>query len=135
MLGWPEASDIFRNLQTIIIDEIHALAGTKRGDLLALSLSKMRAMRHQDTQSDIQAIGLSATVANPRRFSALLSPDEDKVAIIQPPLTKDISVSMLESRADLPWVGYSAHYAIEDIYQLLSRPSKDFGFCEYQSAS
>ena len=40
MLGWPEAGDIFCNLQTIIIDEIHALAGTKRGDLLALSLAK-----------------------------------------------------------------------------------------------
>ena len=128
MLGWPEAGDIFRNLQTIIIDEIHALAGTKRGDLLALSLAKMRAMRHQDTQSDIQAIGLSATVANPRRFSALLSPDEDKVAIIQPPLTKDISVSMLESRADLPWAGHSAHYAIEDIYQLLRDHQKTLVF-------
>ena len=128
MLGWPEASDIFCNLQTIIIDEIHALAGAKRGDLLALSLAKMRAMRHQDTQLDIQAIGLSATVANPRRFSALLSPDEDKVAIIQPPLTKDISVSMLESRADLPWAGHSAHYAIEDIYQLLRDHQKTLVF-------
>ena len=128
MLGWPEAGNIFSNLQTIIIDEIHALAGTKRGDLLALSLAKMRAMRHQDTQSDIQAIGLSATVANPRRFSALLSPDEDKVAIIQPPLTKDISVSMLETHADLPWAGHSAHYALEDIYQLLRDHQKTLVF-------
>ena len=44
MLSWPEASHMFSSVKTIIIDEIHALAGTKRGDLLSLSLAALRAL-------------------------------------------------------------------------------------------
>ena len=44
MLSWPEAGHMFSSVKTIIIDEIHALAGTKRGDLLSLSLAALRAL-------------------------------------------------------------------------------------------
>ena len=119
MLGWPDAARLFGHLQTIIIDEIHALSGTKRGDLLALSLCKMRQLRQTTNAQPLRAIGLSATVANPARFAALLSPDPEQVAILTPPLTKQISVSMLDTKAELPWAGHAAHYALPEIYQLL----------------
>ena len=132
MLGWPDAGRIFGNLQTIIIDEIHALSGTKRGDLLALSLTKMRQLRynHQKASNSapLKAIGLSATVANPERFAALLSDRREDVTILRPPLTKDIQVSMLETKADLPWAGHSAHYALPEIYQLLQSHKKTLIF-------
>ena len=127
MLGWPEAHRIFGSLQSIIIDEIHALAGTKRGDLLSLSLAKMRQLREDTLANDappLRAIGLSATVANPHRFAALLSPEHDDVTIIKPPLTKQISATMLETQAGLPWAGHSAHYALPEIYQLLQTHHK-----------
>ena len=127
MLGWPDASRIFGRLQSIIIDEIHALAGTKRGDLLSLSLAKMRQLRDNTLSPDappLRAIGLSATVADPTRFAALLSPRCDDVTILKPPLTKQISVSMLETKADLPWAGHSAHYALPEIYHLLQTHNK-----------
>lgn len=128
MLGWPDAARIFGQLQTIIIDEIHALSGTKRGDLLSLSLAKMRALRADNeaggTGRPLKAIGLSATVANPTRFAALLSPDPNHVKILQPVLHKDIHVSMLETEAELPWAGHSAHYALPEIYHLLQTHNK-----------
>ena len=127
MLGWPDADRIFGRLQSIIIDEIHALAGTKRGDLLSLSLAKMRQLRDNTLSPDappLRAIGLSATVADPARFAALLSPKRDDVTILKPPLTKQISVSMLETKADLPWAGHSAHYALPEIYHLLQTHNK-----------
>ena len=52
MLGWPDASSLFATIKTIIIDEIHALSGTKRGDLLSLSLAKCRR-----ASPDARAIG------------------------------------------------------------------------------
>ena len=62
MLSWPDAARLFGSVKMIIIDEIHALAGTKRGDLLSLSLAALRKLAPHSL-----SIGLSATVANPDR--------------------------------------------------------------------
>ncbi|MDQ6847061.1 MAG: DEAD/DEAH box helicase, partial [Candidatus Dormibacteraeota bacterium] len=51
------ARETLRSVTTVIVDEIHALAGTKRGVHLALSLERLCAL----TDSDPQRIGLSAT--------------------------------------------------------------------------
>src|SRR3546814_10534367 len=41
MLSWPDAKRMFGSLSTVIIDEVHAFAPTKRGDLLNLALSRL----------------------------------------------------------------------------------------------
>ena len=123
MLGWPDADQIFSGLKTIVIDEIHALAGSKRGDLLSLSLAKLRAMTNQ-----CRAIGLSATVANPERFAALLSPTPKDVAIFKPALTKNVDIQMLATKAEMPWAGHSAHYALPEIYHALKSHNKTLIF-------
>src|SRR6476620_10824843 len=67
MLSHRDAGALFGSLRTVIIDELHAMASTKRGDLLALDLARLR------THSpDLAAIGLSATVARPSKIAALL---------------------------------------------------------------
>ena len=93
MLSWPDAEKLFGSLKLIIIDEIHTLSGTKRGDLLSLSLS---ALRHLATKS--QSIGLSATVGAPERFRPWLSAQPDEVCILQPELTKAIELSILKQK-------------------------------------
>src|SRR5271163_4374653 len=57
--GWPTwpAAEALRTVDTVIIDEIHALVPTKRGAHLALSLERLQAL----TVKPIQRIGLSAT--------------------------------------------------------------------------
>ncbi len=115
MLSWPDAEKLFGSLKLIIIDEIHTLSGTKRGDLLSLSLS---ALRHLATKS--QSIGLSATVGAPDKFRAWLSPQPEKVFILQPELTKSIELSILETEAErLPWSGHGGLYAAKEIYKLI----------------
>ena len=39
MLSWPDAASLFGSLRSVIIDEIHTVLGSKRGDLLSLSLA------------------------------------------------------------------------------------------------
>ena len=48
LLSWPEAEALFSGLRRIVIDEIHALAPGKRGDLAALALARLHrlALRH-----------------------------------------------------------------------------------------
>ena len=41
LLSHPDAAQLFGDLDTIILDEVHALAPTKRGDLLALDLARL----------------------------------------------------------------------------------------------
>ncbi|HET7156424.1 MAG TPA: DEAD/DEAH box helicase, partial [Hyphomicrobiaceae bacterium] len=60
LLSHPDAAQLFGDLDTIILDEVHALAPTKRGDLLALDLARLATLAPGQVR-----IGLSATVAKP----------------------------------------------------------------------
>ncbi|WP_316671017.1 DEAD/DEAH box helicase, partial [uncultured Propionibacterium sp.] len=73
-----------RDLDTVIVDEVHSLAGTKRGAHLALSLERLSAMQRS---GDFQRIGLSATVRPAERVARFLGGDRP-VRIINPPATK-----------------------------------------------
>jgi ATP-dependent Lhr-like helicase len=65
LLSQDNADQFFGNLHTIVIDEIHAIAGTKRGDQLALGLARLTALA-----PGARRVGLSATVARPQALLA-----------------------------------------------------------------
>jgi ATP-dependent Lhr-like helicase len=72
MLSHKGAPELFGSLKIVILDELHALASSKRGDLLALDLTRLR------THSpELTAIGLSATVARPKKASRPTSPSSN----------------------------------------------------------
>ena len=124
MLSWPDAKKLFGQLRYIIIDEIHALVGNKRGDLLSLSLASLRHIAPSCCN-----IGLSATIARPNDMRGWLSEETEKVEIIQPRLDKKITIDILDSgSAYLPWAGHSALYAAAEIYALIKahRPTLIF---------
>ena len=91
---------------TVIVDEVHALAGTKRGAHLALSLERLDALaaeRGGAGKSSAQRIGLSATVAEPHTVAAFLA-GERSVNVVAPPSSKryDIAVRVpVDDLADL----------------------------------
>jgi ATP-dependent Lhr-like helicase len=122
LLSHGDAGHLFADLRTVILDELHALAGSKRGDLLALDLARLRTLAPEMT-----AFGLSATVARPTELRAFLVgqtlPDErielaDLVTVGggAPPRIK-----ILELDDPVPWSGHSARYAISSIYEAISR--------------
>ncbi|MGV9103017.1 MAG: DEAD/DEAH box helicase [Candidatus Thorarchaeota archaeon] len=69
------------HLQTVfavVIDEVHELAGTKRGIQLSLGLGRLDSI----TDSNVQRIGLSATVGNPKEVAGLLETEVSKATIV-----------------------------------------------------
>ena len=66
LLSYADAPRMFRRLRCVVLDEMHALAGTKRGDQLALCLTRLRTLAPRSRR-----IGLSATVAWPERSARL----------------------------------------------------------------
>lgn len=124
MLSWPEADKLFGRLRYIIIDEIHSLAGNKRGDLLSLSLATLRGLAPSSL-----SIGLSATIAKPEDMRGWLAAEPSCVEILQPRIDKKIHIDILETaNSYLPWAGHSALYAATEIYALIkaNRPSLIF---------
>ena len=85
------ARETLRGVETVIVDEIHALAGTKRGAHLALSLERLDEL----TAAPAQRIGLSATV-RPREEVARFLAGTRPVSIVAPPSGKrfDIRVTV-----------------------------------------
>ncbi len=67
LLSAPDAPRFFADLDTVILDELHALVTSKRGDLLALGLARLRSLA-----PNLRTIGLSATVAEPEALRAWL---------------------------------------------------------------
>ncbi len=68
---------------------IHTLAGNKRGDLLALSLAVLRRLAPQ-----ARFVGLSATLADPGQMTGWLHPEKERVAVLAPPLEKQMQLSV-----------------------------------------
>ena len=119
MLSHQDAPALFGSLSTVIIDELHALSGSKRGDLLSLDLARLRTL-----SPHLKAIGLSATVARPTELAAFLVGHEGQARtklaeIVEAASGVKADISILNSEAELPWAGHSARYALPEIYEAI----------------
>jgi len=110
LISYPESRKMFAGLQAIVIDELHALAGTKRGDLLALGLARLAKLAPM-----ARRIGLSATVAWPDDLAAFLAPDGAPVAQIRGGATPEPEIAILDPAAELPWAGHMGVHAIPEV--------------------
>ncbi|HWF82764.1 MAG TPA: crosslink repair DNA glycosylase YcaQ family protein, partial [Streptosporangiaceae bacterium] len=106
LLLTSRAREGLRGVQTVIIDEVHALAGGKRGAHLALSLERLDALRgpRSDSlsgqQQPAQRIGLSATVRPPQEVAAFLG-GAAPVTIVAPPSSKRLDLRIVVPVEDM----------------------------------
>jgi ATP-dependent Lhr-like helicase len=118
MLSFPDADAIFGSLETIIIDELHAIEPNKRGDLLALGLARLSSLAPLARRA-----GLSATVGDERRLIAWLSPtgsaENAPVTLVRGPEGSKPEISILLPEASLPWAGHMGMHAVPEIYQAI----------------
>ncbi|MBS27777.1 MAG: DNA ligase-associated DEXH box helicase [Alphaproteobacteria bacterium] len=116
LLSYEDAGQIFSGLRCVIVDELHALEDNKRGDLLALGLSRLSGLA-----PDARRVGLSATVAEPDRLRRWLSPTRDAadVRLVVGESGAEPRIGVLETVAELPWSGHMGTHAIPEVYELL----------------
>jgi ATP-dependent Lhr-like helicase len=113
LLSYEDAPRIFHQLQRVIVDEIHALAESKRGDQLVLQIARLQALN-----PNLRRIGLSATVENPPALARFLAPE---TTILEADPGPDPDISMLDTDAPPPWSGGGGRYAIPAILNEVTR--------------
>ena len=84
------ARETLTSVQTVIVDEVHAVAGTKRGAHLALSLERLDAL----LAAPAQRIGLSATVRPPEEVARFLSGGKTGTKVVAPPAAKTFDLAV-----------------------------------------
>jgi ATP-dependent Lhr-like helicase len=117
LLASADAPYLFGALRRVILDELHALVTSKRGDLLSLGLARLSRIAPQLT-----SIGLSATVAEPDDLCRFMVPQrggEARADLIVATEGAAPNVAMLETIERLPWAGHSARYALGELYTLI----------------
>src|SRR5882757_696385 len=132
ILGSPDAPYLFGSLKRVVLDELHALVTSKRGDLLSLGLARLFTLA-----PDLTCVGLSATVAEPDDLRRFLVPQpEQGIALADLVIAEGGAapdVSMLDTAERLPWAGHSARHALGEIYQLIKRHKTTLVFVNTRS--
>lgn len=114
LTSYEDAPRIFAGLKRVIVDEIHALAESKRGDQLMLALSRLETL-----SPGLRRVGLSATVEDPAGLAAQLARHPDPCEIIQADPGPPPDIAMLETDDPPPWAGGGGAYAIPAILDLV----------------
>ena len=119
LLSYEDSFELFKTLKRVVVDEVHAFATGKRGDLLALSLARLQAIA-----PETQRVALSATLADPEAFRGWLAPwgDIDSVALVEAEKGAPPEVEILLPQDErVPWGGHAAIWAIPQLIEIIRR--------------
>jgi ATP-dependent Lhr-like helicase len=110
--AWEGARAYFEGLRCIIIDEIHAIHASKRGDLLALDIARLGTFA-----PNLRRVGLSATVDDPDEIRRWLSPNDARIILGAPGAAPIVEVLLSNNR--VPWAGHTAEHAMAEVYEVI----------------
>ena len=118
LLSYPDSFELFAGLQRVVVDEVHAFATGKRGDLLALSLARL-----QTIAPAMRRVALSATLADPDGFRAWLSPGGDScVELVEGEKGAAPEIEILLPKGErVPWGGHAGSWAIPQLLEVITR--------------
>ena len=97
LLSLPDAPAMFAGLASVVMDEVHALAGTKRGDQLALCVARLMTLAPA-----CRRVGLSATVAHPEAIRNYVGAER----VIEEPDGAPPELTMMLPEGELSWAGH-----------------------------
>ena len=109
LLSYEDAPRVFGNLRRVVVDEIHALAESRRGDQLMLGLARL-----QSLAPGLRRVGLSATVEDPAALARFLGAGTEVVRADPGPVP---DIAMLDVEAPPPWAGGGGRYAIPAVLE------------------
>ncbi|MFT5787651.1 MAG: ATP-dependent Lhr-like helicase [Ascidiaceihabitans sp.] len=116
LTSYEDAARTFKGLKRVVVDEIHALADSKRGDQLMLALARL-----QTLCPDLKRVGLSATVEDPAAIAHFLARHPDPCDILIADSGPAPDIQMLTTDAAPPWSGSGGKYAIPAVLEQIKR--------------
>jgi ATP-dependent Lhr-like helicase len=121
LCAWEGARLYFESLECVILDEIHTLHSSKRGDLLALDLARL-----SQFAPNLRRVGLSATVDDPEVIKAWMASHGDRggpaaIDLVRGPAGAEPIVEVLLSQGRVPWSGHTAQHAMAEVYDVITR--------------
>ncbi|KTE18660.1 DNA ligase-associated DEXH box helicase [Sphingopyxis sp. H050] len=126
LLSYADSFTMFADLKTVVIDEIHAFAPGKRGDLLSLALARL-----QHIAPNLRRVGLSATIADPDQYRGWLAPDADagRVTLVEGEAGADPDIDILLPAGAVPWAGHSGRWAVHQVMEVVAANRTTIIFC------
>ncbi|HEY5071986.1 MAG TPA: ligase-associated DNA damage response DEXH box helicase [Caulobacteraceae bacterium] len=113
--AWEGARRYFEDLRCVILDEVHAIWPSKRGDLLALDLARV-----QSFAPGCRRVGLSATVEDPDLIRRWLAPSPGaRVELVRGEGGAPPVVDLLLCDGKVPWAGHTARHAMPEVYEAI----------------
>ena len=132
LLASADSPYLFGSLRRVVLDELHALVTSKRGDLLSLGLARLWQLA-----PGFGMTGLSATVAEPDDLCRYLVPQPEHgtshADLVVADGGAEPNVTMLEPGEYLPWAGHSARHAFPQIYELIKQHKMTLVFVNTRS--
>jgi ATP-dependent helicase Lhr and Lhr-like helicase len=132
LLSHRDAARLFENLRVVVLDELHAIHNSKRGDLLALDLARLSKLAPGHRR-----IGLSATVADPvplQRYLVPQTPGQEALAVLVTAGGGALpQISILASEEHVPWAGHLARHAMKDVMAAIKAAKTSLVFVNTRS--
>lgn len=129
LMSYEEAPQYFKNLKYVIIDELHALMHSKRGDLLTLNLARL-----SDLAPKAQRIGLSATITDTSTAKDYLCrKGNGHIVKVENPARPNIEI--LTGSERIPWSGHMASFAVPDVYERIKNKNTSVIFVNTRAQS
>src|SRR5690606_31415828 len=125
MLGTKGYSEYFAGLSVIVIDEWHELMGSKRGVMVELALSRLKALNPK-----LIIWGISATIGNLKQAKAILLGNKNQGVLVRAELDKKIDIHTIlpDSLEKFPWAGHMGLTLAEKVLPLIQKGSSTLLF-------
>ncbi len=127
LLAHRLAPQMFEHLRTVVLDELHAIHNSKRGDLLALTLARLTTLAPNHRR-----VGLSATVADPVPLQRYLVPQPEQgealCALVRGAGGAIPEISLIASEDYVPWAGHLARHAMLDVMAAIKQAKTSLVF-------
>jgi ATP-dependent Lhr-like helicase len=132
LLSLDTSHEIFKSLDTVIVDEWHELLSTKRGVQTELALARLRAMR-----PELVTWGLSATLANLDEAAASLvgtaRATHARIVSAAIPRTLDIKTLIPDPMERFPWAGHMGMRLLPQVVEVIDAATTSLVFTNTRS--